>query len=495
MKISIGNATYSSINKSLGGGSVFTNTKSLQFDGVDEEVNTSASVSGTDFTLSYWVNANGSYAGFQRFHPVSIRPSNNSVNQSIGYLYTRSPQLYPSLQAYDSVGGGFSTWSARDLDFIGAGWHNIIWTFNNTTKAIYCYVDGNAQTFTNFGATATTPFLTLSGFTYSDINVGASWLPSEFWNGLVDEVSIYNSILTSEQITAISTTPIDLSSYSPIVWYRMGDNSTYQTPQILMPENTNKNKVSNYSLICDGVDDYITMGDVLNFDYNEPFTISAWIDLETSVASFMPVVAKQESSGNYRGYHFYITKSGGSYYLKFSFNNTLSNTIVVEGTTDLIGLGWVNIVATYDGSTNASGLKFYINGSLETSSILDDTLGSNTTVSTAPLNIGRRDLTTIYYKGKVDEVSIYSSELNATQVNDIWNGGEPTTITGATAYWKLGEQATFSTNWTVPDQVGSNDGTSTNMTIEDRIGDAPNSENNAVSYNMEAIDIDNNVPT
>ena len=37
-------------------------------------------------------------------------------------------------------------------------------------------------------------------------------------------------------------------------------------------------------------------------------------------------------------------------------------------------------------------------------------------------------------------------------------------------------------------------GLSDAMTIEDRTGDAPNSENNAVSYNMEAIDIDNNTP-
>ena len=41
----------------------------------------------------------------------------------------------------------------------------------------------------------------------------------------------------------------------------------------------------------------------------------------------------------------------------------------------------------------------------------------------------------------------------------------------------MGEDATFSGGvWTVPDQVGSNDGTSNAMTIEDRVGEAPNSE-------------------
>jgi hypothetical protein len=79
----------------------------------------------------------------------------------------------------------------------------------------------------------------------------------------------------------------------------------------------------------------------------------------------------------------------------------------------------------------------------------------------------------------------------------------------------MGEDATFSTNWTIPDQIGSNNGTSANMTnddltgdapgvigngisdnmdIYDRTGDAPDSENNALSYNMDAADIEEEAP-
>ena len=54
----------------------------------------------------------------------------------------------------------------------------------------------------------------------------------------------------------------------------------------------------------------------------------------------------------------------------------------------------------------------------------------------------------------------------------------------------MGEEATFSGGvWTVPDAVGSNDGTSANMTTNDRVGDAPNSENNALSFNMDFVDV------
>ena len=80
----------------------------------------------------------------------------------------------------------------------------------------------------------------------------------------------------------------------------------------------------------------------------------------------------------------------------------------------------------------------------------------------------------------------------------------------------MGEDATFNTNWNVPDNAGSNTGTSANMTIsdlkgeapnytggglsnnmtiEDRVGDASNSSNNALSYNMDEVDRETDVPT
>ncbi len=121
-----------------------------------------------------------------------------------------------------------------------------------------------------------------------------------------------------------------------------------------------------------------------------------------------------------------------------------------------------------------------------------------------------------YFAGSMDEVAYFNSVLSASDVTSIYNSGTPTTITGASAHYRMGENATFSTNWTVPDQVGSNDGTSANMdladlegdapnytggglsadmTIEDRIGNAPNSNNNAVSYNMDEVDRETDVPS
>ena len=58
----------------------------------------------------------------------------------------------------------------------------------------------------------------------------------------------------------------------------------------------------------------------------------------------------------------------------------------------------------------------------------------------------------------------------------------------------MGEQATFSTNWSVFDAIGVDDGTSANMSIEDRQGDASNSSINSLSYNMTESDIETETP-
>ena len=43
--------------------------------------------------------------------------------------------------------------------------------------------------------------------------------------------------------------------------------------------------------------------------------------------------------------------------------------------------------------------------------------------------------------------------------------------------------------------IPTNDFTSSNMTIEDRVGDAPNSSNNSLSYNMDEVDRETDVPS
>jgi hypothetical protein len=193
------------------------------------------------------------------------------------------------------------------------------------------------------------------------------------------------------------------------------------------------------------------------------------------------------------------------YYRVGSTNSAWSGCL----TSVLTNQKWCNIIITRNGAT----VKAFINGSLIATNTLT---GGDESASVQLDRVGASSAGTPAYfvNGKMDEVAVWTSDQSAN-ASAIYNSGTPTTISGAVAHWRMGENASFNTNWTVPDQVASNDGTSANMTvgdlegeapnysgggvsnamtIEDRVGDAPNSDNNSVSYNMTESDIETETP-
>jgi hypothetical protein len=60
--------------------------------------------------------------------------------------------------------------------------------------------------------------------------IGARPNASLAFEGNIDEVSAYNRVVTPAEIVTLSTAPtVDLTSLSPLAWYRNGDGDTYPT--------------------------------------------------------------------------------------------------------------------------------------------------------------------------------------------------------------------------------------------------------------------------
>jgi hypothetical protein len=85
-----------------------------------------------------------------------------------------------------------------------------------------------------------------------------------------------------------------------------------------------------------------------------------------------------------------------------------------------------------------------------------------------------------YFDGNIDDVSIWDKELTEQEILEIYNGGIPNDLSIHSAaaniisWWKMGDGATYDgTNWTIPDEIGSNTGTSVNMELGDRVADVP----------------------
>jgi hypothetical protein len=97
-------------------------------------------------------------------------------------------------------------------------WHHIVCTFEASASKVY--VDGSLQSTVDHG-----------DLTASDAGNSFAVGKVPYYNipdgqKLIDEVALFTSTLSASDVTAIynSGTPTDLTSYSPISWWRMGDN-------------------------------------------------------------------------------------------------------------------------------------------------------------------------------------------------------------------------------------------------------------------------------
>jgi hypothetical protein len=188
----------------------FANTYSVDFDGTNDYIQLPngvlSTLQGTAWSISAWYNLDvvGNYqelftAGTDL--QVFFRPRNGGgavglelyVNGA-SYLFENSP--YSSIQT----------------------WINAVISVDTNGTSVM-YINGSSSA-TAAGVTQPT---TVSNPVISCFN-GASY----FLEGKVDEFALFNTALSASDATAIynSGTPADLTSYSPVGWWRMGDDDS-----------------------------------------------------------------------------------------------------------------------------------------------------------------------------------------------------------------------------------------------------------------------------
>ena len=424
---------------------VFSNTYSLDFDGVDDYVDTGITNTGTnDVSISCWIKTT------ETFGYLESRCAFGGYNNGSGANYTLGRMGSAFSSPDDMKVRVFNTLGTTKLN--DGNWHNIIYTYDYSTKEVKAYVDGN----TTPEATATFPAFN------SNYRIAIGWNGFNItysFQGNIDECAYWDSIISTSDITSIYNLglPSDLTDLSPIAWYRMGDNGSYKSPQWLIPSNENNDKVSNYSFDFDGVDDYVDCGDSDDFSFgngttDSPFSISAWIKMDD--ASAFRVATKYVNANRE-----YLFTTDTSDRLSFAlYDNSNGSRIQRKYNTALTSFQgqWINVIGTYDGSSLSSGIKIYLNGTRVDD--IDGNLGTYIAMenTTQPLEIGRRDVTS-FSNGKIDEWAIFNTELSSADALAIYNGGEPTTLpSGAVAHYKMGEEANFTSNWLVDNSALSN---------------------------------------
>jgi hypothetical protein len=287
----------------------------------------------------------------------------------------------------------------------------------------------------------------------------------------------------------------------------MGDNGVFKDPQWLLPENSNKDKVSNYSMSFDGSDEWINCGRDSSLDFSTQLTISAWIKTDvTAGTTVMPILFKDSTGGPSRcyGLSFRPLSFGFDIGLFSVFHNTspVTSTSVYTNIAGALSDGqWHHLMGTYDGTDNTDALKIYVDGVLDNTATPAPGSTGITIETLVDVAIGSISHgASWWYEGNLDEIALWGTD-QSSNISFIYSGGTGGTLPNLSSlnpvsYWKMGDMAYSASTWVIPDQgSGGNTGISDNMEIFDRVGDAPNSTNNALSYNMELNSRTTDVPT
>jgi len=233
----------------------------------------------------------------------------------------------------------------------------------------------------------------------------------------------------------------------------------------------------------DGSNEYLTLADNadFDFDYNDPFSLSVWVNWTNT--SQDTIIGKMVTGGTYRGWSLDVKSRTVVFYL---ISTWTSNTLKVTGNCGIIdAFSWHNIVVTYDGSTNASGITVYFNSADIGSLTIDhNSLGSNSTTNSEAVLIGQRN-SQGYFDGNLSNVSVWNKELSVAEVVDVWNYGrvpnllEHSAVSNLVAWWQCG---------TGDNGAGTDDSTNSSDAAA-RIYDMSANSHNMTPVNTEAADI------
>ena len=218
----------------------------LDLDGVDDyldcgDSNTFSFGNGTadsPFSISAWINMDDATT----FRIVSKAGSNGNE-----YFLTNGGDDKLNFILYDTGGvGNIRAKYDTALTSYQGQWIHVVGTYSgvNRQNGIELYLNGSLLTTLKV---LNSPYTAMSNTT-QPLEIGRS-TSSSYANGKFSNVSVFNTELTSTQVTEIynSGIPSDLNTFSgtaPVSWWQLGSNSSFNTNWTCLDEIGTNNAVS-----------------------------------------------------------------------------------------------------------------------------------------------------------------------------------------------------------------------------------------------------------
>ena len=434
----------------------------LDFDGSNDRVvfPNSSSIDITDaVTVSFWVNKTSHIDWSGLVYMANTGTDIGGSFSQYGLYITNESKIATNFGNGSGAGGSYSTTVLSN-----SVWYHVAATYDSA-GSIYLYINGQQE-----GSSSSPGGLNSDSYSLElghDIRFPVA---QRHFNGKLDEVRIFNRVLSPSEISNLYTNTanarVQSHDKSNLVGYWSFEDATGTTATDFsgngntgtltnMDANTDwiKGKAGK-ALDFDGTDDYVTVPQTANLDGFSQFTISAWIKQDSSKdAAFLST----KNSNNSGPYYVWINGNGSITFFASAVNANNRYSYITTNTTGLITYGaWHHVVAVFNGSTD---LTVYVDGVSYTGTYGSAGSAFSSVVDTSiPILIGTYSTygpdAGIEFNGKIDEVRIYSSALTATQIKNLYQNSKYTQVNtpqnnkltdGLVGYWTFNGQDMTST--------------------------------------------------
>ena len=310
-------------------------------------------------------------------------------------------------------GSNFLTLATNDLGMSYGAWYMIALVYDgtSTTNSTTVYAsNGSTMIETAVTAVQTGTFAGVGNADYNILNGSGGNI-----DGKLDQFIPFNKALSSTEITALYNSGNGVHHKDLV-----GTESYYSSIAAWYDFNTIPNFGRDYHgeshAVRLGSGKKLTVpyqsGGAFDRAFNEPWSFVTWAKPSAVAGGYDQWFFKYDPPKYIESYN----TTGTSFV--FFINESSTNRIVVTFTTTFdVTNQFVHIAFTYDGSTNASGVKMYLNGVEQTNrTVTSDTLTATTNLAVST-DFGNASEHTF------DELSIYHDELTSTEVTTLYNGG------------------------------------------------------------------------
>jgi hypothetical protein len=312
--------------------------------------------------------------------------------------------------------------------------HHVVATWNGSSAQFY--IDGVAKTTTAGGS------VSLGNAVTTAAQIGAYSTSGNLFDGLIDDVSIFNTALSATEAQELFNdgVALDATTHSKadtnLVGYWRNDGVT-----------TWQDRRGWSYLDFDGSGDFIQLPMAFSHTVH---SISIWYNDD---GGDRYIFDGRDSTND--GITLAVTAVTGTIW--YAVRGSATNSVTSSTFTNPFN-NWNHVFVTYDGST----AKVYVNGSEVGSGSFSDTISTTTNAS-----IGKQAWTSGgYFNGGIASVGLYTVAKSAPEAQAIYNQGltgSEATNSGILAYYKLDTGSTSS--GAIKDLVGTNHGTLTGATL------------------------------